>query len=237
MKKITVLVFMSLMAMVSLAQDIIITTEKEKIDAKVVEVSSSTVRYKKTSSLDGATYVLETDKVVCVAYENGDVDLFAPVTNTSISSLDSLNTATLGFIAKEDDIYTLYTKKSRTPMDRKAYKMFIQNNSPEAWKEWKKGTAIMNTGWGLFAGGLASTFFIGVPLINYYYDHFVRNEHMYGAACAFLVIGPIATITSIPLLSVGANKRKNSYTNYNQQTAAQFTLGCSSNGVGLQITF
>ena len=61
MKKITVLVFMSLMAMVSLAQDIIITTEKEKIDAKVVEVSSSTVRYKKTSSLDGPTYVLETD--------------------------------------------------------------------------------------------------------------------------------------------------------------------------------
>jgi hypothetical protein len=237
MKKITVLVFMSLMAMVSLAQDIIITTNKEKIEAKVLEVSTSAIKYKKHSYLDGPTFVLETDKIVCVAYEDDNVDLLTPIKNDkSIYSMPILNTSNdenLGFITKVGDLYTLYTKDSRTPMDKKAYINFIKNNSPEAWSEWKKGTTLMNTGWGLFAGGIASVLCIGLPMYieGYYWDvEFTGIMFM-------TVVGPCLTIASIPLLSVGASKRNNSYKNYNQQTAAQLILGGSQNGVGLRITF
>ena len=232
MKKITVLVFMSLMAIVSLAQDIIITTNKEKIEAKVLEVSSSAIKYKNYSYLDGPTFVLETDKIVCIAYEDDNVDLLTPIKNDkSINSMLTLNTSNdenLGYITKVGGLYTLYTKDSKTPMDKKAYVNFIKNNSSEAWSEWKKGTTLMNTGWGLFAGGIASTFFIGLPLL------FEVDE---GLGISFFCIGSSATIASIPLLSVGAKKRNNSYKNYNQQTAAQLILGGSQNGVGLRITF
>ena len=104
MKKITILVFMSLMAMVSLAQDIIITKEKEKIDAKVIEVSDAIIKYKKSSHIDGPTFVIEADKVVCITYENGDVDLMT-TTNQNIS-----NDNNIGYITKTDNVYTLYTK-------------------------------------------------------------------------------------------------------------------------------
>jgi hypothetical protein len=225
MKKITVLVFVSLMAMVSLAQDIIITTNKETIEAKVLEVSSSAIKYKNYSYLDGPTFVLETDKIVCIAYEDDNVDLLTPIKDDkSIYSMPILNTSNdenLGFITKVGGLYTLYTKDSRTPMDKKAYVNFIKNNSPEAWSEWKKGTTLMNTGWGLFAVGLVSTFCIGLPM-----------EGGYGIIYFMPVV-----IASIPLLSVGASKRNNSYKNYNQQTLAQLTLGSSQNGVGLRINF
>ena len=236
MKKITVLVFMSLMAMVSLAQDIIITTNKEKIEAKVLEVSTSTIKYKKHSYLDGPTFVLETDKIVCVAYEDDNVDLLTPIKNDkSIYSMPILNTSNdenLGYITKVGGLYTLYTKDSKTPMDKKAYVNFIKNNSPEAWSEWKQGTTLMNTGWGLFAGGIGATFLLGIPLLTCAYNYEIE-----AAAVAFLIIGPCVTIASIPLLSVGASKRNNSYKNYNQQTLAQLTFGSSQNGVGLRINF
>lgn len=236
MKKITVLVFVSLMTMVSLAQDIIITTNKEKIEAKVLEVSTSTIKYKKHSHLDGPTYILETDKIVCIAYEDNNVDLLTPIKDDkSIYSMPILNTSNdenLGFITKVGGLYTLYTKDSRTPMDKKAYINFIKNNSPEAWSEWKQGTTLMNTGWGLFAGGLASTFCIGLPLMI-----IDDNWRMFEAGLSFVIVGPWVTIASIPLLTVGATKRNNSYKNYNQQTAAQLTLGGSQNGVGLRIAF
>jgi hypothetical protein len=117
-------------------------------------------------------------------------------------------------------------------MDKKAYVNFIKNNSPEAWSEWKKGTTLMNTGWGLFAGGLASTFCIGLPML------FASDRDAGFTGIMFMtVIGPCATVASIPLLTLGATKRNNSYKNYNQQTAAQLTFGSSQNGVGLRVTF
>jgi hypothetical protein len=236
MKKITVLVFMSLMAMVSLAQDIIITTNKEKIEAKVLEVSTSTIKYKKHSHLDGPTYILETDKIVCIAYEDDNVDLLTPIKNDkSIYSMPILNTSNdenLGYITKVDGLYTLYTKDSKTPMDKKAYVNFIKNNSPEAWSEWKKGTTLMNTGWGLFAGGLASTFCIGLPLMI-----IDDNWRMFEAGLSFVIIGPCVTVASIPLLAVGASKRNNSYKAYNQQSVPQLMIGGTSNGLGVRIAF
>ena len=242
MKKITVLVFMSLMAMVSLAQDIIITTNKEKIEAKVLEVSSSAIKYKNYSYLDGPTFVLETDKIVCIAYEDDNVDLLTPIKNDkSIYSMPILNTSNdenLGYITKVGGLYTLYTKDSETPMDKKAYVNFIKNNSPEAWKDWKKGTTLMNAGWGLFAGGIGATFLLGIPFLTCAYRYnYITNFEMEAAGVAFLIIGPCVTIASIPLLTEGARKRNNSYKNYNQQTAAQLILGGSQNGVGLRINF
>lgn len=223
MKKITVLVFMSLIAMVSLAQDIIITTEKEKIDAKVVEVSDAIIKYKKSSHIDGPTFVIEADKVVCITYENGDVDLMT-TTNQNIS-----NDNNIGYITKTDNVYTLYTKNGMTPMGRKAYQTFIENNSPAAWNEWKKGTAIMNTGWGLLAGGLATTYLVGIPVLYETY------HEIFAVSC--FVIGSCATIASIPLLAEGAKIRKNSYKSHNEQSVAQLFLSYSNNGLGLKITF
>ena len=59
-----------------LAQDIIILKNSEKIEAKIVEISSSEIAYKKFSYLEGPTFRLDISEVSSVIYANGDVQAF-----------------------------------------------------------------------------------------------------------------------------------------------------------------
>lgn len=58
------------------AQDVIVTRQAERIDAKVLEVSETEIKYKKTSNPDGPTFVLSTEKIASILYANGEVQVF-----------------------------------------------------------------------------------------------------------------------------------------------------------------
>ena len=58
------------------AQDVIVTRQAERIDAKVLEVSETAIKYKKTSNPDGPTFVLSTEKIASILYANGEVQVF-----------------------------------------------------------------------------------------------------------------------------------------------------------------
>lgn len=77
MKKLLLLLALVLAASLSaLAQDIIILKSSEKIKAKIVEISSSEIAYKKVNYLDGPTFRLDLSEVSSVIYANGDVQAF-----------------------------------------------------------------------------------------------------------------------------------------------------------------
>lgn len=59
------------------AQDVIITRQSERIDAKIVEVSESEIKYKKQNNIDGPTFVISTGNVSSVIFSNGDVQSFS----------------------------------------------------------------------------------------------------------------------------------------------------------------
>ncbi len=61
----------------SFAQDIIVTKDNQRIDARIIEVSETTIKYKKTTNLDGPTFSVQTDKIASVIYQNGDVQTFS----------------------------------------------------------------------------------------------------------------------------------------------------------------
>ena len=63
--------FMSVLAMC--AQDIIITNESKKIEAKILEVSKNEIKYKEQNYLDGPTFTLETSEINTIIYSNGKV--------------------------------------------------------------------------------------------------------------------------------------------------------------------
>lgn len=63
-------------AQMLVAQDVIVTRQAERIDAKVMEVSESEVKYKKTSNPDGPMFVLSTEKIASILYANGEVQVF-----------------------------------------------------------------------------------------------------------------------------------------------------------------
>lgn len=74
MKKIITLCVCALMAITSIcAQDIIVTKEAKKIEAKITEVSKSEIRYKELDNLEGPTFVLEMTDISSVIYANGKV--------------------------------------------------------------------------------------------------------------------------------------------------------------------
>lgn len=67
------------------AQDIIVTTDAQKIEAKITEVSKSEIRYKESDNLDGPTFVLGTEDISTIIYANGKVVLYNQPVTTEVS--------------------------------------------------------------------------------------------------------------------------------------------------------
>lgn len=61
------------------AQDIIVTKQSEKIEAKITDVEQDQIKYKKFSYQDGPTYTIKKSEIASIIYQNGDVETFANV--------------------------------------------------------------------------------------------------------------------------------------------------------------
>lgn len=74
------------------AQDVIITTDAKKIDAKILEVSKSEIKYKESDNLDGPLFILATSDINSIIYSNGKVVLYnSTPAEQSSSSLEPAN--------------------------------------------------------------------------------------------------------------------------------------------------
>ena len=75
-KKLTLIAF-ALIATASLwAQDIIVTKDAQKIEAKILEVSKTEIKYKEKDNLNGPTFILETKEISSIIYSNGKVVVY-----------------------------------------------------------------------------------------------------------------------------------------------------------------
>lgn len=59
------------------AQDIIVTKQSTRIDAKVLEISDTEVRYKKVSNIEGPTFVMATSDILAIIFDNGEVQIMS----------------------------------------------------------------------------------------------------------------------------------------------------------------
>lgn len=77
MKKIFTICTCIMMATMSIiAQDIIVTKDAKKIEAKILEVSKTEIKYKEQNNLDGPTFILETTEISSIIYSNGNVEVY-----------------------------------------------------------------------------------------------------------------------------------------------------------------
>ncbi len=58
------------------AQDLIVLKNGEEIKAKIIRISDSEIEYKKYINPTGPDYVLKSDKVIMIKYQNGNKDIF-----------------------------------------------------------------------------------------------------------------------------------------------------------------
>lgn len=61
---------------IAVAQDVIVKRDNTTVLSKVIEVTSTEIKYKKWSNQDGPTYSISRSEVTSINYQNGDVDKF-----------------------------------------------------------------------------------------------------------------------------------------------------------------
>ena len=252
MKKIVSLVFAAFVAVGAFAQDLIITRDGQRIEAKVIEVSSAEVKYKEFNNQDGATFILRADEINSVVFENGSVKVFnaqaqaddnqpAKVEETAAME-EVLPQAAL--FTMDDDIYFLGDRK----FTEAEYLAFIQENCQPAYEAFMKGAKLRKTGWQLLASGLpiltAGIVLCGVGVgVGYEQGNKQLGDGLCIPGAILTSVGTGLSIGSIPCLIVGSVKKNNSYEVYNEQCAPKptatldFRLQTSQNGIGLAMRF
>ncbi len=248
--------FCVVLSVSAFAQDIIITRDAKRIKSKIQEVSPTEVRYKEWDNLDGPVFVLPTRDITAITFQNGSVKVFDNATpqQTKNSLTGSKNK---GYIIREgNDEYILEQNGMKTQMDKDAYLRFVRSACPAAYDEYRAGVRRMKSGWGLFAGGIATTLCLGVSLVyscdyyssywnsnkGYYEYIYIYNNVMEAAGYAMIAIGSAAVVTSVPLLCVGYHKMHNSHEEYNEQCAKSdrnisLNAQVSADGIGLALRF
>lgn len=76
MKKVLLISFALIVGFGALAQDVIILTNGDEIEAVVIKITESELEYKRYDNPDGPSYVRSLDKIFMVKYENGTKDVF-----------------------------------------------------------------------------------------------------------------------------------------------------------------
>lgn len=85
MKKLTILISLLIACTNLFSQDIIELKSGNKIEAKLIEITESTIKYKKYNNLEGPTYTISLSEISSITYENGTKDIFD---NTTLKKSD-----------------------------------------------------------------------------------------------------------------------------------------------------
>src|SRR4051812_32880155 len=76
MKKIVFLIVLILLFSFSYSQDTIYRNNGKVVEAKILEIGSDEIKYKEFNNPDGPVYILETDKIKKIVFENGTSQQF-----------------------------------------------------------------------------------------------------------------------------------------------------------------
>jgi hypothetical protein len=71
MRKLNLVIVLTLVTWLSYAQDILYTTTGTKLSGKVVEINTVDIKYKDANNLDGPNYVVSKHDIILIAYANG----------------------------------------------------------------------------------------------------------------------------------------------------------------------
>jgi hypothetical protein len=78
------------------SQDVINIKDGSPINAKVIEITESQVKYKDQANPDGPLYIMNKDKISSIHYKNGSDDVFSSNTSSATSN-SSLTTIVNGY--------------------------------------------------------------------------------------------------------------------------------------------
>lgn len=220
------------------AQDIIVTSDAEKIEAKIVEVSKKEIKYKEFDNLDGPLFTLDLSEISTIVYANGKVVVCQQKEQSSNAEEDSFKddengTSEQTNITRSGNTY--YYKGEA--MNENSYSDFLHDNCTEAYNLFQDGSRIANAGWILFSVG------VGLDVGTLIGFLITGGNSVSAATTTCSLIGLGCEIACIPTLIVGYTKKHRSAEIYNASCAnknksqAYWSINVSQNGVGLALNF
>ena len=241
MKKLLVLLVVTCATVSMFATDIIVTRDAQRIEAKIMEVSSSEIKYKEANNLEGPMFVLSTSEINTIIYSNGTVKVFDHATTPGYNQQNansngySVNNANLLPITKSSGFY--YLGEQRMTEDQ--YIDYIRSNCRDAWDSYNSGKKLWRAGWSLFGVGLGLEVLGGGLLGGGIGD---SDAGLIVSGGVFAGVGGAFVIASTPCIIVGGIRKYNSHVVYNnscaaRQTAVTFGLKPASGGIGLTMNF
>ena len=221
MKRTIVLLVCLLVGGIISAQDIITKNDGTDIQAKVMEVEQSQIKYKKFSNLEGPTYIISVSDILMITYENGEREMYN--TDTAVEKKSSLPQGVM--------TYNSWSGKVSVGGVTIEDEMLDRYFSPDDFQLFKSGKKVSTVGSILaFAGALPFGYSIGYMAAAGETDE---------TNLALLIGGGAVMVTGIVVSSLGGKKMKKAMANYNSALTFQpeFHFGATTNGIGLAVVF
>lgn len=218
------------------AQDIIITKDAEKIEAKIISVNRSTIDYKESNNSNGEVKTMLKSRIASISYENGDVEVYNTPNAGSASTDLPQRKVYQPLTCSDMDFVTVKGNKfffNDRALSRKEVSYAMKNCCPEAFKTYKSGqhtmvAGVVTTSVGLGFCGIGSVLMIvGAALTSeededyYEYDYLDEDEDdfsdvIFDTGLGMFVIGGTATCVGVPLWIVGAHKKKKGFNQFKE---------------------
>ena len=186
------------------AQDVIVKKDQSTVMSKVLEITSTEIKYKKWNNQDGPTYSINRSEVVNINYENGEVERVSDNTINQLYTHQKETQQTLiGFMDISGNNlkingHILTDREVQNLVDEQSYQLYLKGK-----RQNDGGDVFLIVGGGITGGGLGAM--IGS----------VNNPETMGVALIIAMTGIITTIPGWILSSVGTNKLKQVAENYN----------------------
>jgi len=249
MKKLLIVVTFLLSSISLFSQDIIITKDSKRIDAKVLEVNINDIKYIDWDNQNGPTYTIFKSDIASILYQNGKVETFSNAAQQT----------------SQDKQYSegpqgMTLSKFKSLSDSEKHNYFEKHVGGNIYNTFNSGEKLKRIGTGLLVPGLicSTAGILCMVLGSIYMDDYVYewydgysyryyNQDAENAFIAGLVLFPIGqslTIASIPLNAAGGAKKKraqNEFINtYLKETSMKTSLDfgiTQRGGVGFMLKF
>ena len=221
MKKFILLFVAICSAPILFAQDVIVTVDEQQISAKILEISSSEVKYLDFNNQDGPVYVLSTQEILSIQLANGDVKSYerkaAPVIVETATTTQQVNN--VSYLIRTGNRYHYNGVEMRGDI----YANFLKNNCTEAFNKYQQGKTVSSVGWILLGVG------VGLDLGFAWWAPYTGY------------IGLACEIACIPTLIVGYSQMHSSAEIFNvscgRSSMASWSVTASGNGIGFALNF
>ena len=221
------------------AQDMIVTKDSRKIEAKVTEVNADNVRYKNFNNQDGPVYSLSKNDIVTIIYQNGQVETFGtassrPSTSAQPSATSAQSSSASAQTARSSNSGMAQNQRPVNIIDE------MRVNYPNLYQQYASGRR-MKTAGGVLTGVGIGSFVLGLVVMVVGEDE--GDDEMLAGGAVLFTTGTVLLAVGIPVLAVGGGKQRRAINEFNRQyysaksPAPYFQFKLHPNRVGLAYVF